>query len=181
MPDTHEIINELMRVAASRALYPLELMKLKKAADSLLSEEPHVARSVYGVIACLKGDETTMRREHEMSVALRPWDADMHRNYGRSLYELGHVQESIPHMVRAAELAPEDLPALDFLLKYAYAAGDTDVLDAWLPEYAKRTGAEHVVRQYLLEDLEDVELLDQAKVEDESNIPWETLKAELGL
>lgn len=181
LPDTHEVINELMRVAASRALYPLELMKLKKAADSLLSEEPHIARSVYGVIACLQGDEMTMRREHEMSVKLRPWDANMHRNYGRSLYEHGHMQESIPHMVRAVELAPEDIPALDSLLKYAYAAGDTVVLDAWLPEYAKRVGTEHVVREYLLEDLKDVKLLDQAKVEGESNVPWETLKAELGL
>ncbi|WP_027189548.1 hypothetical protein [Fundidesulfovibrio putealis] len=181
LPDTHEVINELMRMAASRPLYPLELMKLKKAADLLLPKEPHIARSAYGVIACLKGDEATMRREHEMSIKLQPWDSNMHRNYGRSLYEHGHVQESIPYMVRAVELAPEDLPSLDSLLKYAYAAGDTVVLDAWLPEFAKRTGVDHVVREYLREDLEDVELLDQVKVEDEPNVAWETLKAELGL
>ncbi|MFP5223080.1 MAG: hypothetical protein ACLGSA_12385 [Acidobacteriota bacterium] len=181
LPDTHEVINELMRTAASRPLYPLELMKLKKAADLLLPEEPHIARSVYGVIACLKGDEATMRREHEMSIQLKPWDADMHRNYGRSLYEHGHVKESIPHMVRAVELAPEDLPALDFLIKYAYAAGETAILDAWLPEFVKRAGTEHDVREYLREDLEDVELLDQAKKQGEPNVAWETLKAELGL
>jgi len=176
-----EVINHLMSLAAKRPLYPLELMKLKKAAQAILEADPARAHSVFGVIACLQGNEELMRREHELSISLSPGLPEVHSNYARSLVEFGHADEAIAHQLRAVELAPELVNALDALLLFAYSADAREVLARWLPEYRMRTGVPHSVETWLAEDAEDVETLDGDDTRDEACVSWDELKAELGL
>lgn len=178
--DTTEVINSLMYQASLRPLYPLELMKLKKAAQSILHDAPWTAHSVFGVVACLQGDEKTMRREHELSISLNPGDAHMHSNFASSLKAHDFVAEAIPFQVRAVELAPEDVGYLDSLLRLAYRADATDILERWLPEFRKRVGHEHEVEAWIAEDQEDLREIDEAGVAGPC-ISLAQLKAEMGL
>lgn len=178
---TIDVINHLVLEASMRPLYPLELMKLKKAAESILDAIPATAHSVFGVVACLQGDEKKMRHEHELSIKLNPSDSNILKNYSRSLFEHGYVSEAIPYLVKSVELAPEDLDNIDVLLRYAYLDDDTGIIEKWSPEYKKRAGHPHVVESWVAEDKEDLAMLDETEVNIEECIPWETLKEELGL
>lgn len=153
----------------------------KKELDSTRSRPSGL--SALGVLACLRGDERKMRDCHERAIAITGGSLTETYNYATSLNCLRKHEEALGLAEKVYKEDPLSLEALGLIIRALYHLGRLEEAFARIREWDSKSKKEHPYALDILEEIADEKDIPSAREElaRGETIPWETLKAELGL
>jgi hypothetical protein len=182
MPAKISLIDEIKARYSFGMPSDIELKKFEKSAVALKSIEPENGYAALGILACIKGNEKDCRRNHEAALTCSGRTSIQLTNYANSLRLLRIFGDALLYANEAWTKDQAYLSALDVIIRAMYEAGIGGESLLWhLERWATLTGKQHVVALWVREDEEDKLDIEGARNEEGELIPWEQVKAELGL
>jgi hypothetical protein len=118
-----ELMFAIMALGESRSAPSLDIARLKQQAQMLRSSDLYGASLALGMLAALEFDESEMRKNHDLAQKLRPEHFYTHRNFAASLVRLNHYAEARASAIRAYEVAPSSVDAIDYAMGLCVATG----------------------------------------------------------
>lgn len=134
---TTELVAELNRLRDTGKFTALDLARLRKEATAI-KENVDLAQGfcLLGMIACLEGDERSMRSYAERAVQQSGGEPLYLINYAKSLWHFGLRGEAYERAAEACDRHPTDASVIDNMIGFACAMNKKDdftkLTEAWM-------------------------------------------------
>ncbi len=125
----------------------LEIKRIKREAEKLISVDPAAAFTTLGIIACFERKISEMHQFHKNALALSN-EAIHLANYAISLSACGLLEEALEYAKRAYDECQSDLTrrrdALDLIIDLTYQLGRLEEFFSYADQWQRLTGKKHL-------------------------------------
>lgn len=135
VPKHTELFKKLKEFAEAEQHDEFTLKRLKHEAESLLKVDTASAYMAFGILANVGHDSDSVHTNFQKALSLSPYNANIIANYSASLGFLGFFSEAADLILKAYNLAPDDLAILENAVVYNRLAGRfhqaSELISAW--------------------------------------------------
>ena len=158
----NEIIDALNVLTRERALDPFtkarKIRELEARAQELKDIDLALGFSAQGSIECMKGNIPEMHKSHKISLQYN-MNPTLLKNYATSLLKSGDLFAAMSYAKVASDVTPGDPAIIDFMVRTAYRAEETDIFLQYAAKWeALQKEAHPQYREYVesLRELDEV-------------------------
>ncbi|EFI35470.1 hypothetical protein Dthio_PD2890 [Desulfonatronospira thiodismutans ASO3-1] len=108
---TEELMNKIYQMYDSGMINEITLQSIVNKAKPLACIEPVHYEYIMGAVACLRKDETSMRKCYNRVLTNHPDIPESHYNFALSLYKINKYLEALHQVNIALNLQPDYEPA----------------------------------------------------------------------